>query len=307
MKKIKNILAVLLLLTFFISLAFWAVYKVKNKETQNMDDTARKNVSGKFISLTGGITHYDAAGADTAKTIILIHGYSVPYYIWDNIYDSLMQQGFHVVKYDEFGRGYSDRPNTDYTPELYRRQLFDLINSLKIKTPVTLAAVSFGGAVAADFTVHYPGFVNKLILVDPVYNFSTAGSYEFIDNYKMAMNHEKQALGQYDDFKYPKHFPGWADRYKVQMQYKGFRHSLISTNYNYLEGTIKNNYRLLNSLHKNILLIWGREDSTVPFIFSDSLRNILDVHFFPVDDAGHLPFIEQPAIVNRQIISFLKE
>lgn len=303
----KKIFGLLLLLIIFVGIGLGILFKIKNVETKEMNAAARKNIPGKFISLIDGVTHYEAAGADTAKVIVLIHGFSVPYYIWDNIYDSLVQQGFYVIKYDEFGRGYSDRPVTDYTPELYRRQLFELINALKIKKPVTLAAVSFGGAVATDFTVNHPALVDKLILVDPVYNFRHTGTNEWIDDYLMAINHDKKVAGQYDDFKYPNRFPNWGDKYKVQMQYKGFRNSLISTGYNYTEETIKRNYRLLNSLHKKILLIWGREDKTVPFNFSDSLRNVLSVRFFPVGDAGHLPFLEQPAIVNQEILSFLKE
>ena len=74
------------------------VFKVKTTEIQNMDEAARKNVPGKFVALTDGVTHYDDAGSAAAKTIILIHGYSVPYYIWDNTYSSLVQQGFRVIK-----------------------------------------------------------------------------------------------------------------------------------------------------------------------------------------------------------------
>jgi pimeloyl-ACP methyl ester carboxylesterase len=88
--------------------------------------------------------------------VILVHGFSVPYYIWDGTYDSLVQAGFHVIRYDEFGRGFSDRPDVIYDPVLYRNQLHDLITSLKLQTPVSLAGVSFGGAVVSDFVVHYP-------------------------------------------------------------------------------------------------------------------------------------------------------
>jgi hypothetical protein len=47
-----------------------------------------------------------------------------------------------------------------------------------------------------------------------------------------------------DDFKYPQQFPGWVDKYKVQMQYKGFRHALISTRNNYSKDSIISNYRV---------------------------------------------------------------
>jgi pimeloyl-ACP methyl ester carboxylesterase len=307
MKMIKRILVALLIIIVLAGVYFCANYFVNNQETKTMNEAARKDASGKFIQLTAGITHYDEGGTDTGRVVILVHGFSVPYHIWDGTYDSLIQAGFHVIRYDEFGRGFSDRPDVIYDPVLYRTQLFDLITSLKLKTPASLAGVSFGGAVVSDFVVHYPQLIDKIILVDPVYNFGKIDDPEIIANYKMATGHEKQATGQLDDFKYPEQFPGWVDKYKVQMQYKGFRHALISTRNNYSKDSIISNYRVLGSLQKKILLIWGKEDQTVPFQYSDSLRKILSADFFPVDDARHLPYLEKPLLVNQKIISFLKE
>lgn len=272
-----------------------------------MNDEARKNVSGRFIKLTDGITHYEASGADTAKVVILVHGFSVPYYIWGATYDSLVQNGFYVVRYDEFGRGYSDRPNVKYDPVLYRTQLYDLISSLKLKTPVNLAGLSFGGPVVTDFAVNYPELTDKIILVDPVYARSKLDKSEIVANYKMMLDHEKQATGQLKDLKYPEKFPDWVDKYRVQMHYKGFRHALISTQKNYFGDIMISNYKRLASLQKKVLMIWGKEDITVPFHFSDSLRRVLSVDFFPVDDARHLPHLEKPEVVNHKIISFLRE
>jgi pimeloyl-ACP methyl ester carboxylesterase len=307
MKMIKRILIGFLAIIVLAGIYYWVKFLINNQETKAMNETARKNASGKFIQLTAGITHYEEGGAAPAKAVILVHGFSVPYHIWDGTYDSLEQAGFHVIRYDEFGRGFSDRPDVTYDPVLYRTQLYDLITSLRLQTPVSLAGVSFGGAVVSDFVVHYPQLIDKMILVDPVYSFGKINDPEIIANYKMAIDHEKQAAGQLDDFKYPEKFPGWVDKYKVQMQYKGFRHALISTRNNYSKDSIISNYHVLGSLQKKILLIWGREDQTVPFQFSDSLRKILPVEFFPVDDARHLPYLEKPALVNQKIISFLKE
>ena len=229
----------------------------------------------------------------------------MPYYIWNGTFDSLVQAGYHVIRYDELGRGYSDRPDVTYTPAFYRTQLSGLIASLKLRTPLTLAGVSFGGAVVTDFAVHYPDLVDKVILEDPVFKFRKAGAPEALVNFFMALNHEKQAAGQLDDFKYPSLFPGWVERYKPQMQYKGFRHALVSTMINYPGDSIIANYRKLNSLHKKVLLIWGTEDQTVTYNFNDSLQKILKVDFLSVEDAGHLPHLEKPSLVNQKIISFL--
>ena len=306
MKKVKLIAASLFIIIVLAGIGAYIFFLVKNQEVKKMNAAARINITGKFIQLTDGITHYQTGGVDTGKTIMLVHGFSVPYYIWDGTYDSLVQQGFHVIRYDEFGRGFSDRPDAVYNLALYRKQLFDLIAALKLTAPINLVGVSFGGAVVTDFAVHYPQLIDKIILIDPVYSFSKKPEPEIIADYKMAIRHQKQASGQLEDFKYPERFTAWVDRYKVQMQYKGFRHALISTINNCNGDTIISNYHLLNALHKKILLIWGKEDKTVPFKYSDSLKQILQVDFLPVDDAGHLPYLEQPLLVNKKIISFLK-
>jgi pimeloyl-ACP methyl ester carboxylesterase len=306
MKIIKRILLILFVIIILVGIYSWIKFLIYNQETKTMNASAR-NTTGQFIELTAGITHYESGGVDTGKAIILVHGFSVPYYIWDGTYDSLVKAGFYVIRYDEFGRGFSDRPDVVYDPVLYRTQLHDLITSLKLKTPVSLAGVSFGGAVVADFATHLPQLIDKIILIDPVYAFGKIDAPEIVANYKMAIDHEKQAKGQLDDFKYPEQFPQWVDKYKVQMQYKGFRHALISTRNNYPTDSIISNYHVLGSLQKQILLIWGKEDKTVAFQYSDSLRKIVPVDFFPVNDAGHLPYLEKPASVNQKIISFLKE
>jgi pimeloyl-ACP methyl ester carboxylesterase len=282
-------------------------FSLYNQEKRVMDDEARRGVGGQFIKLTNGITHYQLGGPDTSKTVILVHGFSVPYYIWDATYDSLVRNGIRVIRYDLFGRGYSDRPYEKYDRAFYRKQLFDLITALKLKTPVNLTGLSFGGSVVTDFVVNYPGLVDKIILIDPIYFRKKLDKPELITNYEMALGHEKQAASQLDDVKYLELFPGWVDKYKLQMQYKGFRHALISTRmYSYGDITVVN-YKRLGDLKKRVLLIWGKEDRTIPFHFSDSIRRIVQVDFLPVDDARHLPHLEKPALVNQKIISFLKE
>jgi len=305
MKKIRIILYSLFALLALAGIGFIIVFEINNVETKAMNEAERKNVSGKFIPLPDGVTHYEMDGADTSKTVLLVHGFSVPYYIWNGTYDSLVKYGFHVIRYDEFGRGFSDRPDATYNPAFYRKQLFDLIKELKLRTPVSLAGVSFGGAVVSDFAAHYPTLVDKIILVDPVFGFKNPEVPEAVVSFTMAVNHRTQVTGQLDDFKYPERFPGWVEKYKVQMEYKGFRHALASTVINYSGDTIVANYKKLDSFHKKVLLIWGREDQTVTYNFSDSLRKILNVNFLPVDDVRHLPQLEAPFLVNQKIIPFL--
>ncbi len=306
-KKIKSIFIGFSATSLIIALFLLVYYRVQNIETETIGFEDRKMVGESFIQLTDGITYYESAGADTGKVILLIHGFSVPSYIWGATFSELGKNGFHVIRYDEFGRGFSDRPNVEYKPELYRRQLFELIEKLNLKKPISLAGLSFGGAVVSDFIAYYPDMVDKVILVDPVYRFGNINTPEAIVNYKMAIDPDKQAQGQLDDFKYPKKFPNWVHDYKVQMQYKGFRHAIISTLTSYPASSILSNYDRLNALHKKVLLIWGKEDKTVTFNYSDSLRKRLQCDFLAVDDVSHLPHLEKPTLVNNRIISFLRQ
>lgn len=229
----------------------------------------------------------------------------MPYYIWDGTYEFLVKQGFRVLRYDLFGRGSSDRPDTVYNQAFYQNQLLGLIKKLDLKTPVDLAGVSFGGEVTTSFTCKYPELVDKVILIDPGYTDLTPSQPAFLMDYYEATHGNERANGQLSDFKYPKLHPNWVSKYLVQMQYKGFRNALVSTVYNYHYKGRESNTKL-NKANKRVLLIWGKEDHTVPFRYSDSIRSVLKADFFPVDDAAHLPYIEQANKVNGKILEFLK-
>ncbi|MDB4918634.1 alpha/beta hydrolase [Mucilaginibacter sp.] len=306
MKLLKVIFTTILFLAVIASIYLVIIYKGSDKEKKVLTDADRKGTPGQYVKLSQGVTHYQIEGPDTGKVVILVHGFSVPYFIWDGTYEYLVKQGFRVLRYDQFGRGYSDRPDVVYNEDLYLTQLFDLIKQLHLKVPVDLAGVSHGGKVVTSFTCKHPELVNKVILIDPAYPSEAPSAPKLYTDYYEATHGDERATGQLADFKYPARHPEWVNKYRPQMQYKGFRNALISTMYNYnYNGRAANT--CLNSTHKQVLLIWGKEDHTVPFAFSDSIRSVLKVDFFPVDDAGHLPYIEQADKVNTKIAEFLKK
>jgi pimeloyl-ACP methyl ester carboxylesterase len=308
MKFLKNLLWFVVVLLILGAVAAYIIYDHYNTETKELTYELRKNTNGSYIELSGGVTHYELDGPDTGKVVVLLHGFSVPYYIWNGTYEYLTEHGFRVLRYDQFGRGYSDRPNVAYNKQLYFDQLKELLEKLHLKQPVSLVGVSFGGMLATDFTVAYPNLVNKVVLIDPGYPSSAPKMPQFITEYYEAIHPEERALGQMQDFKYPDKYPNWVEQYRPQMEYKGFRHAIVSSGYNY---SAKYNGRqsntALNNLHKPVLLVWGKEDKTVPFTYSDSIRSVLKAEFLPVDDAAHLPYLEQADIVNPALVTFLKK
>ncbi|MEO7988458.1 MAG: alpha/beta hydrolase [Chryseolinea sp.] len=310
MKYIKIFLLSLITLLVVGVLVGYILYRNANTELLTLDEAARKNASGSFVQLSDGITHYELAGPDSGKVVVLVHGFSVPYYIWDSTFVHLTNAGFRVLRYDEFGRGFSDRPDKVYEASLYRKQLSELLAALKISSVHAIAGLSFGGPVVSDFVINNSAMINKVILVDPVYpqiGPSKLPYPESVMRYLMALSPDDVVNGQWTDLKYPDRFPNWSDQYKVQMKYTGFRNALISTRFHYKEPDgVRATYRELDSLHKPVLLVWGKEDNTTPFTSSDSLRKILRVDFMPIDDAAHLPHMEKAQEVNDKIIVFLK-
>ncbi|AYL96324.1 alpha/beta fold hydrolase [Mucilaginibacter celer] len=304
MKILKVSIIIVIFLVGAASLILYSFYKYNDKESRLLTDADRKSVSGNFVKLSQGVTHYQLGGPVGGEPVVLVHGFSVPYYIWDATYQFLVKKGYRVLRYDMYGRGYSDRPYVTYDPALYNNQLLELIKEVKLQGKVSLAGVSFGGAVVSNFSCSHPELINKVILIDPVYEMKKPAAPQYFTLYNEAVNSDERISGQMDDFRYPKQHPGWTKLYAPQMQYKGFRNALVSTLYNYNSG--KQTYTCLAGADKPVLLIWGKFDKTVAPRFSDSIRGVLKTDFFPVADAAHLPMIEKADTVNAKILSFLK-
>ena len=110
-------------LVWLVALAGLATvpFVLRNTETRALDDTARLRAPGDFVRLPDGMVHYELAGPDSGVTVVLVHGFSVPFYIWDSTAARLHDAGFRVLRYDLYGRGYSDRPHTPYDTALFVR------------------------------------------------------------------------------------------------------------------------------------------------------------------------------------------
>ena len=80
-------------------------------ETKRLTPEVRTGLPGNFIQLSDGVVHYELAGPEDAPVVVLVHGFSVPFFIWDPTFEGLSEAGFRVLRYDLYGRGFSDRPH----------------------------------------------------------------------------------------------------------------------------------------------------------------------------------------------------
>jgi pimeloyl-ACP methyl ester carboxylesterase len=295
-------------------LAVYLVYRAKDPERRTLDDTARAEAPGGFVHLADGATHYETAGPDSGRVVVLAAGFSVPGYIWDSLYQRLADSGFRVIRYDYYGRGWSDRPDTEYDQELFVRQLAGLLDSLGITAPVDLAGLSFGAAITTSFVDRHPDRVRSLLYFDPVFNTGRPLPPEersaWAWNVHMVFRggSEDMANGQRFDFLHPDRFPDWVARYRIQQQFEGTRESLRRTRAAIAVAPHQEELlRKIGASDRPVLIVWGREDRVAPFETSpDLLRTIPRATFVPVDSAAHLPHLERPAAVIPEVVRFLR-
>lgn len=274
----------------------------------------RAAIPGRFIDLSDGVTHYELAGPQQGPLVVLLHGFSVPYFIWQPTFIGLVSVGMRVLRYDMFGRGYSDRPQVKYDVDLFVRQLADLLEALDVHSPVYLVGLSMGGVVSAAFTTRYPQRVAKLGLIDPA-GFSLGYSFAFkllqvpllgelLFNLQGKGNLENSMVSDFYDPRYIREF---IEQYRPQMQFKGFKRALLST---IRAGVLENGqpiYKQLGLLDLPVLLAWGEGDKTVPFKHSQELISLVpQVEFHPIAGCGHIPHYEKPEVVNPILIEFLR-
>ncbi len=290
------------------------VYLIFNVEKMDLDLESKEQASGEFILLDSGEVHYRLEGGESAPLVVLVHGFSVPSYVWDPTQTALVDAGYRVLTYDLFGRGFSERVDKEYDLDLFVDQLGDLLLSLEIDEPVVVGGLSMGGPIAARFAHLHPEKVCGVLLISPEVFQPTPGdifplNLPLVGEYLMGAIMEPFVLPkmQVSDFVQPERFPDWETWYKVQLQYNGTGKALLSTIRNLTEHDPEDEYRKLEEAGIPVLLIWGEDDQTIGFDQIEALKQIVpEIQIETIPGTGHLPHYELPGVVNPLIIGFLE-
>jgi len=300
------------LVTLFV-LVPAALYFTLDPERLVLDDAARASAPGQFAKLSDGYTHYELAGPADGRVVVLAAGATVPYYIWDPTFKALVDAGYRVLRYDYYGRGFSDRPDVPFTQDLYVRQLSELLDAVHITQPFDLAGLSFGGAVITSMAARHPQRVRSLIYMDPAFRTPSTltpleSSPKLWNVFTAIIDERGWAEGQLGDFLHPEKFPDWPERYRPQLRYKGFRRARLSDLRANVDADQREELQAVGRSARPVLVIWGKQDPNVPFELSASLMAVMpEARLLAVDQAGHLPQWERPDVVQPAILSFLRE
>lgn len=275
-----------------------------NHYRQALIDRIETPVTQSHIMAGAIETAYLSSGS--GQPLILLHGAGAGAVTW---YPSIgaISKHFHVIAPDIVGYGESDKPEASYDRAYFSKWLKDFLSALDI-SKAHIAGLSQGGAIALQFVLDNPEMVDKLVLVD-------AG-----------------ALGAQPSFA---SFLGmlWLNSFPSSLANRFYSRFILSNPDNrdpnhahYSVGIIKskggkNAFRLgrgaavsampedsLRQIVKDTLIVWGENDQLFPVEYGEAAAKVIpNARFSRIQNAGHLPLMDQPEVFNNTLLGFLVE
>jgi pimeloyl-ACP methyl ester carboxylesterase len=302
-----------------IILLFLTIISCKNNDVNYesivKNDAFRKEIlskkGGAFIELSKGFTYFhEENSSSNLGTIMLIHGFSVPSYIWEPTLKRLSSLGYRVVAMDLYGRGFSSNPDLPQTDNLRANQVLELMSKLNIDSAI-VCGLSNGGRIISKMAHINSKKIQGLIYVSSS-SFETHIEFENKKVSQQEINeyiatYPEKAKGQLEDFYKPEKFPDWPKLYEELLTHKGFAKALISTNKNLV--TLDNIHKEINDLNIPVYTIWGLHDKVVVYdSFKDKLKLLLPnrKEFF-IEDSAHLPQMENSNQFEIRLIQAIEE
>jgi pimeloyl-ACP methyl ester carboxylesterase len=258
--------------------------------------------------------HYQEAGASDARPIFLIHGFASSTLMWSKVFLKLADAGFRVIAPDLVGYGYSGKPSGgEYTIEMQARVIVGLMDHLGIEQ-ATIVGSSYGGAVAATFSLDYSDRVEKLVLVGAVNNneplkyslMRVFGSPLIGDVVAPLLIGSRRLLRMRMKRVYNRH--SWVlDEKRVEARHRLLRtrathRAIIRTVRRWDAERVSLDAHLIK---QPTLLLWGDTDQDVPLKDGKRLeQQILGSRLIVFPDCGHLPQEEYPEAFTEVITDF---
>jgi len=282
-----------------------------------------------YVKLRNGYTYYQISrpkvGNSSKSLVVCIHGIAWWSFCFDLLVKDLVAANYTVLTFDFYGRGQSDAPkNAVYDAKLFLEQMEDLFSELGVDSKVILVGMSIGGCVASIYAAHHPDRVDKLILIGPSGTskplIAKLISIPVVGYALYSMFGKQHMLNKISSDRFSDNF---ADSSQVDPQIldmlvtktiwqidqkEGYLDAFHSTLANF---PINDCIRYFEEIGKHpemqVLLIWGKQDTVVPFVNSEILRTCIPHSILiGIDNAGHAVLLEKPPETNQHIIKFLE-
>lgn len=261
------------------------------------------------LTCNGIQTRYLEAGKSHQDHIVFIHGLGSSADRWLDIPLALALH-YHTIAVDLPGFGMAEKPEEGfgYTITEYAGFVSQLIQDLGLTDDKThLIGHSLGGYIAVEIAIRQRSLVNKLVLIDS--SGMLNGPTELLQQYlAAAMNPTRESVRRVFEelVAVPARIPEiLVDGFVYRMKLPGARNAFKLAYENSVNTQIGKE-RLQKISGIPAMIMWGKEDRLIPMeyhlAFQAALHNsIVEV----IEDAGHAPFAEKPALTCELFRRFL--
>lgn len=235
--------------------------------------------------------------AGTGDPVLYLHGAGG--LVWDPLLEALAA-GHTVHAVEHPGAGSSD--DLSHLPGIWELVLFydELLDVLGLDT-VQVVGHSFGGMVAAELAANNPRRVSKLVLIAPIGFWRDDAPVPDIAAVPpnalpglLLADPEGPLAGAVVP---PADDP--QARFETAMRMASILHFIWPI-------PEKGLHRRIHRITAPTLVVWGAQDRLVSPVYAEEFTSRLrDSRLALVDGAGHLPPLEQPAVVRDHVLGFL--
>jgi pimeloyl-ACP methyl ester carboxylesterase len=268
-----------------------------------VDVPMRTRAKGAFAQLSAGMTHYRWHGPRGGPVIVAVHGLTTPAIVWNGMIPLLTAQGYRVLSYDLYGRGFSDAPSGAQDIAFFTQQLVDLLADQGVTGPVTLMGYSMGGSIVTAYAAAHADRVSRVLLV------AAAG----MDTHTPLFDRLCRAIPGLGDWMHASFAAGRVRRAAIaspkpndiagmqvfQLARRGYLPAVLASQRGALSERQSQAHRRLGRLSIPVVAVWGRLDKTIPLSAMGKLSTWnRDVRHEEVMGAGHgLPYSHPEATV----------
>ncbi len=250
---------------------------------------------------------YKSAGKGTP--VVLIHGHPFDYTMWDPQI-AAFSKSYQVIIPDLRGYGKSVlKDATATTFEDYATDVLNLVDQLKIDS-FHLGGLSMGGQIIMEMFRQAPDRIKSLIFADTFAGLDTPEAKQArnvaatkLENEGMA-GYADEVISKMITPAHVKSQPGVAAHVLKMM--KSTSPLAAATAMRARSERIDYLNIVLPEIDIPTLVIVGREDEFTPVAKAEELKkNLHNCKLVVIEDAGHMPNLEQPEIFNKVALDFL--
>ncbi|MFH8343376.1 alpha/beta fold hydrolase [Streptomyces sp. NPDC018045] len=259
---------------------------------------------------TGDTEGTEGTGDTGGETVLLVHGHPFDHTMWAPQTATLAAAGHRVLVPDLRGYGASQVVPGPTRLETFAADLAALLDHLEVRDRIVLGGLSMGGQIAMEFARRFPGRLRALVLADTSAGAETPEGRRNRDAMADRLlregmrGHTEEALAKMVSPRTVATRPAVADHVRRMMLGTPPEGAAAA-----LRGRAKRpDYTdSLTRLAVPALVLTGRDDTYTPVADAEFLRaRIPDARLTVIEDAAHLPNLEQPRAFDAALTAFLR-